>query len=296
MNKYKGKTKSRPKTSMGSKREVEMSAALWVDLLGYGAMLRDIEFDPSNSKAKNAITRLTRFHKIVADHSGRLFPTVVMNDGAIGYRTFSPRSKSVTSDFLVRSYKLHMAINEAESSTGDPGARSILAVGFRVRTRNRARAVLINGFGRHLVESAKAGELPIEEAIYKALTVRQNFDVVPELQANFAFTKAYLADRAGSKGGFPGANFFVDMNMLPEVLPSWIDIVKNIEFKYDGLSGMFGQVKDIQVHKVKDDNRDLLDAFEIAERVTGSTAVCSRLKKLRIRSKKMHHPLASHCE
>ena len=39
-------TKKIPKTSMGSKRAIEVSICHWIDLLGYGSMLKEVDFNP----------------------------------------------------------------------------------------------------------------------------------------------------------------------------------------------------------------------------------------------------------
>src|SRR5581483_4816256 len=110
----------------------QTSAACWIDLLGYGAMIAEAEFNPLHIKAKAALTRLRRFHAIVAGHSGRYFPTLVMNDGAVAYRDLSMRTRSVTHDFLVRAWSLFQEIKKAEAAEGHPGARMVLATGFRM--------------------------------------------------------------------------------------------------------------------------------------------------------------------
>ena len=98
----------------------QTSAACWIDLLGYGRMIADADFNPLHYKAKEALARLRRFHAIVASHSGRYFPTLVMNDGAAAYRDLSMRTRSVTHDFLVRAWNLFCDIKAAEATEGHP--------------------------------------------------------------------------------------------------------------------------------------------------------------------------------
>jgi hypothetical protein len=45
---------------------------------------------------------------------------------------------------------------------------------------------------------------------------------VPQLQANFAFTRAYEAEQSGSEGGFPGPNLFLDVAVFKHGVPPWI--------------------------------------------------------------------------
>jgi hypothetical protein len=58
------------------------------------------------------------------------------------------------------------------------------------------------------------GDLNAEQALREAARIRQPADIVPQLQANFAFSKAYVAESSGSKGGLRGANFFVDLTIF----------------------------------------------------------------------------------
>src|ERR1700733_6749270 len=113
----------------------QIAVVCWIDLLGYGAMIAEADFNPLHPKASEAMQRLRRFHEVVASHSFRLFPTLVMNDGAAAYRDLSLRSNENTYDFLMRAWKLFGNIREIETTQGFPGARVVLATGFRMRGR-----------------------------------------------------------------------------------------------------------------------------------------------------------------
>jgi len=265
---------------MGSRRAIEVSACLWVDLLGYGSMLREDSFDITKPTAKKAVERLFDFQDIVAKHSMKLFPTVVLNDGCVAYRNLSPRSKSVTYDFLRRSHLLHTALNKHELKNGHPGVRSILAVGFRHRRQTDSKEQLLEGLGQRLIKAVKNGEQSIEQAIIAALFTRTNYDLVPQLQANFAFAKAYLADTAGTKGGFAGANFFVDSNMIPDTHPKWFKPEKTVMLSSEGLEGEFYQISNLKFLQKEVENKEFLDAFEVATKIAGSDDVADRIRKL----------------
>src|SRR5579864_5719088 len=113
----------------------QVSVACWIDLLGYGQMIAEAGFNPLHPKAKNAITRIRKFHKTVAEHSARYFPTLVMNDGAVAYRDLSMRSRSVSHDFLSRCWHLFQDIKVRDQELGSPGARLVMSCGFRVGRR-----------------------------------------------------------------------------------------------------------------------------------------------------------------
>jgi hypothetical protein len=186
-----------------------ISIVCWIDLLGYGAAMSAARFNPLHPSAKSAINRLRRFHRIVSEQSHRRFHTLVMNDGAAAYRDLDLRSNERTYDFLCRAWTLHSKIMAAETSNGDPGARMVIASGFRMRGRRagldeRGRQV------RDILERFDDGKITLAQAIAQGEHLSTTYDMVPQLQANFAFTKAYLAEQAGTKGGFAGAQCFVD--------------------------------------------------------------------------------------
>ncbi len=275
---------SQPKTAIGSRREVEVCAVAWMDLLGYGTMLRRANFDPTVDEAMEAVVRLNRFQDTIADHSSKVFPSVVMNDGAAIYRDLSPRSRAVTFDFVARAWELHQKVNQLEYSTNDPGARTVLAVGFRVRRGSNSREHLFSGIGKHILEEVEAGRKTVQQAVYHALTIRPTFDLVPELQANFAFAKAYLAETAGTKAGFAGNNFYADSELFLAEADNWMDASDPIQWSQSGISGTFLPIQRIaKCAAERVQYSGTRDAFEIAARIGRDEDVIERLRESTIR-------------
>jgi hypothetical protein len=198
-----------PLIRKGATFPFKTAAVAWVDLLGYGAMISDARFNPLHSKASAAIKRLRAFHQQVAECSKRSFPTLVMNDGAVAYRDLSLRTNSVTHEFIVNSWEMFTAIKNAELAAGHPGPRMIIAAGFRMRGR-RARIDQTAGHFGDLMARYQAKKISAAQAITEASRITRSLDVIPQLQANFAFTKAYVAESEGKAGGFAGPNCFVD--------------------------------------------------------------------------------------
>jgi hypothetical protein len=195
------------KTAKGTRRSFEVSAVLWIDLLGYGTALAAAEWDPSAAAAAAAaVERLHTFHAIADEHSNRHFRVSALNDAIVATKDLSPRARGVTSEFFRRAIKLHRAINTIEHSKGLPGARAVLAAGFRMRRRymTNARPDL-----NLLLERMHAGRISAEQAIRQAVTLRPYSGLIPELQANFAFSRAYLADASGSSAGLGGPKFYL---------------------------------------------------------------------------------------
>ncbi|WP_405284441.1 hypothetical protein V3331_02550 [Gaopeijia maritima] len=258
-----------PVPRRGASYAVSISCVSWIDLLGYGSMLRKVGFDPTADLARDAVERIEAFHAIVADHSKREFRTVVMNDGAVALRDLSPRSHSVTYDFLARSIDLFNSVNEKDSEIG---ARMVIAAGFRMETTARDH-IFRTSLAQRVLEQLRIGSLDAEEAVHQALVARPDFQGVPALQANFAFTKAYLVESKGTDGGFGGANCFIDLALFDQDLPEWIKFSELQCFHSDGISGRFGKLRSFDRESAgKARLSGVLDALGIAEKIGGAGA------------------------
>jgi hypothetical protein len=251
-----------------------------MDLLGYGSMIASADFNPFHPEAGTAIKRLRRFHEVVATHSARYFPTLVMNDGAAAYRDLSLRNRSVTYDFLAKAWTLFNDIKREENENGFPGVRLVLATGFRVRGR-RAGIDRTSDL-RSLMKRYTSGELGADQAIREAASMRQTFDIVPQLQANFAFAKAYVAETSGSAGGLFGPHFFVD-TMLFETQPlPWITLGTAIDWKHDRLrmSASFAPLLNMPMwNHVEGGPVGIADGLQIAQKLAGDPNVLQALRK-----------------
>jgi len=194
-------------------------------------MIAEAELNPVDERAKTAVIRLRAFHRVVAEHSGRYFRTLVINDGAVIYRDLSLRDNGVTHDFLQRSHRLFEAIADSERRNGWPGARMVVGLGFRARGSRRAIDETERRVER-ILGQMKAGEIPAEEAVRQAASIQRYSDAIPQLQANFAFTRAYVADAGGSRAGLCGPRMFIDAAMFEgDSPPSWIDCGEPVPFE-----------------------------------------------------------------
>lgn len=260
----------------------QLSIVAWVDLLGYGSMISEAGFNPLHSKAAAAIKRLRAFHECVATHSMKRFPTLVMNDGAVAYRDLSLRSRSVTYDFIIRAWQMFSAIRDLENAAGHPGPRMIIATGFRMRGRragiDAVSAQLDSIFTRH-----GAGLISTEQAIKEASQANRYFDIIPALQANFAFSKAYVADANGKSGGLGGANCFIDLTIFKNS-PSCFKLGPTINWQSTTLSLSAAFASVISVPKLKHTQGgpiDVRDGLEIAQHLAGNTDILTTLRKAR---------------
>lgn len=267
------------KTKKGARRKIEVSICAWTDLLGYGSMLRESQFDPTVDLSREAISRLETFHRIAAKHSHKRFQIHALNDGLICNKDISPRTRSVTCDFIKRVIKLHYEINKIDTENGYFGARTIIAAGFRIRAS--AKRVVNSEIKDVLIKKVEDGLCTPTEAIHMALKSRPYFGITPEFQANFAFTKAYLVDNEGSGGGFGGPNCFIDLSIFKNPLPDFVKFSDYINWNNNGLWGKFGKLESFQFDKAHL-NKDIgfLSGFEIGENITKSPNVEKRIRSI----------------
>jgi hypothetical protein len=273
------------KTAKGSMRKVEVSCVAWIDLLAYGSQISAAGFNPAHEDADAAIQRLERLHQAVSEKANRYFPTLAMNDGIIAYRDLSPRAHSVTFDFLSRSIDLFHHINAIDrDELGHPGARMVVAPGFRVRRILNFEQHLNDGKGKRIKQKLKEGTITPEQAVNEALKARQFFDSTPELQGNFALTRAYLADESGSAAGLGGANCFIDLSLFAALPPDWITFSKTVAWSSRGMAATFGCLNSID-HEAASavQNKGILDAFEIAKSLSNDQAIEAKLRQERFR-------------
>jgi hypothetical protein len=236
-----------PVSAKGKRFPIEITAVSWVDLLGYGSMLEQSHFNPTHSSSIEAVKRLQRFQKQVAGMANSYMKALIVNDGVAFVRQLSPRTTSVTYDFLTRSYNAFKEINSLDLGEGYPGARMVLATGPRMR---------VDGTIRHsethlesLIQRLDDGVIEPKQALREAFAAMHVTGSVPELQANFAFTRAYLADEIGSKGGFGGANMFVDKVIFDSGIPPWVEYDETIEMDSHGIKASFIKIKSIDIEQ-----------------------------------------------
>lgn len=224
-----------PPKRKGVKFPFQVSICMWIDLLGYGSQISNAEFNPLHPDALSAIRRIKRFHETVAECSSRNFPTLVMNDGAVAYRDLSLRSNQNTYEFLRSSCDLFSKIRAVDTQSGHPGPRAVMAVGFRVLGR-KVEVDPTTGLLKSILRKFNDGAISANQAILEASKAQRKFDIVPQLQANFAFTKAYAAEASGKAGGIEGSNLFIDSAIFDTDIPLWFEFNEKVDWKHPSLN------------------------------------------------------------
>lgn len=226
-------------------------AVTWVDLLGYGSMLRECNFDPTSKQAKTALVRLEKFNKLSLEHSVAAFPILQVNDGIASWRELSFRTKSVTQDFIDRSLNFFYEITESEKKNGFPGPRMVISAGVRMKMKNKKKEVAKQR-AEYLLKQIHEGKITYEQAVYTACNFGDFCNGVNALQANFAFTKSFLAEESGKNGGFAGNNVFIDMSFFGKDSLELKSINFDKQFCWNACQGL-----ETTFARVKEYNRDL---------------------------------------
>lgn len=202
---------------------VTVSMACWLDLLGYGAMLNRASFDPYHPIAKRAIEPLRAFQEVVANNSLAAFPTLVINDGAVAYADVGIDARDKVSAFVERSWILFEAASATDIAGGVGGIRAVVAAGLRAKGSRRGFMKQDADYAA-IIRSLASAAIDERAALAAMRKVRRVHDIVPQLQANFAFSRAYTAEASGKKGGIGGARFFLDRSVLAGEAPAWMTV------------------------------------------------------------------------
>jgi hypothetical protein len=231
-----------PRGTKVNRYPIEVACVAWADLLGYGAMLEEAAFNPKDARTIRAIERLRAFQRAAVQRAERSFPAMPINDGVAYFKDLSPRTTSVTADFLRRACDAYAAINEVDQGAAYPGARMVIAVGPRVKIGRPKRSE------RHLkaiIRRLAEGVITTIHAINEAYAASPVAGFVPALQANFAFSRAYLANEAGTSAGLGGAHCYIDLALFEDAPPNWIQFARRQEWRDRRLNVWFGQLASV---------------------------------------------------
>ena len=138
--------------------------------------------------------------------------------------------------------------------------------------------------GMILAELA-AGNIGAAEAVRQAASIQRYSDGIPQLQANFAFTRSYVADSAGSRAGLGGPNMFVDTALFEGgIPPNWVSCGLAIPFREERLAieCSFVSVTGLTAPgKLGDRIPGLRDGLEIGEAIAPTIALRTLLRTSR---------------
>ena len=194
--------------------------AAWIDLLGYGDMLRKAAPDYAPQELRKALSRLRLFHQTILEHTDTSAPALVVNDGAVSVRDIPPTAQpNDMIDFIRAVGLLHYATNAEDQRAGGVGVRTVMCIGFRTplgtdyAVRFSALRQAMREQRPDLLEASKDDQLGFMEDNHGKFGIG-HYLAVEQLQFNFAFSKAWCADKAGSQSGLCGPTLFLEQDVL----------------------------------------------------------------------------------
>lgn len=178
---------------------------MWSDLLGFGSAFEKGKWTFKSQDALRNVARL----QLLADslyRSNDPFKEIalVLNDGlARVYDIQKPRDENQFIWWLHSAIANHWFVNAVDSQYGNPGIRSVLSFGERVR--------IWKG-------NVTMGKLVLGNSEFKRSADKKIIIYSPEeFQLNIAFSKAYIIESLGSKYGLTGPCLFVDNEALDAI-------------------------------------------------------------------------------
>lgn len=193
------------------------SFCMWSDLLGFGNVYRDSNWELNDEQKRQVYDRLVAAHSSVLYFSKPYERVLILNDGIA--KLFMPESNIMgmgsildIAFFLRSCVELHMAINQTERASNYPGCRSVIAFGDCIEYL--AEDVR---FDDYVMNYSKPKDQRISSVAerYGNPTVIYN---PKELQMNTAFSKAYILENGGTKAGLCGNNMFIDQSVIDAII------------------------------------------------------------------------------
>lgn len=222
-----------------------LTCVVWMDLTGIGRLLAGVGYDTSRPEAKEVIAYISYFQEKLRStlKAGRIdCYQIFLNDGAVICFDLRHKRNETVFNFVGLVFDLHNEIRQYRENRDDFDIRSIIAVGLRLkgfRPFSNNQATLYE-----LIRQAETNELTICDAILKAASMNMNLGRIPQLQANFAFTKAIMADEAGSGEGFRVGGCYIDTHLLAEKRTG-LTLGNNQKLVKGGVTGEFAELVEI---------------------------------------------------
>lgn len=220
------------------KLNVRKCFCMWSDLLGFGSLFEQTNWNLDKAQCRKIYDRLEAAHSAVLYYSSIEERNLILNDGIA--KVYHPWTKELWADNILgismyfRScVELHMSISKTEHKNNYPGCRSVISFGDNIEylaDEIRLDDYVVNYSkpkGSDLSDLAQKTGNPV--IIYNP----------KELQMNTAFSKAYLLESGGTKAGLPGNFMYIDQSVLDGIsyyakdkgyTPVWTEDEDGIKF------------------------------------------------------------------
>lgn len=220
------------------KLKVRNCFCMWSDLLGFGSLFEQNNWNLDDKQCRKIYDRLEAAHSAVLYYSSIQERNLILNDGIA--KVYHPLPKEIydnnilgISMFFRSCVELHMSISKTEHEKGYPGCRSVIAFGDNIEYL--ADEIRLDDYvmnytkpkGSRMSDLAKKTGNPI--IVYNP----------KELQMNTAFSKAYILEAGGTKSGIPGNYLYIDKSVLDGITyyakdkgysPTWIEDEEGLKY------------------------------------------------------------------
>ena len=199
------------------KLKTRHSFCMWSDLLGFGNIYSDNNWNLSDKQKHEVYDRLVAAHSAVLYFSTPFERNMILNDGIAKVympdeEVFGQGDINSISIYFRHCIELHMAITQTEKAYGLPGCRSVIAFGDSIEYL--AEEVKFDDYVMNYTKPEGHEISSIAERIGNPTIIYNP----KELQMNTAFSKAYILESGGSKAGLPGNNFYIDQSVINAVI------------------------------------------------------------------------------
>ncbi len=193
--------------------EITKNLCSWSDLLGFGSVFTQSNWNPDKTQWIDICKRLVDVQNISFEH---FLPfetySLVLNDGIVDtYGLQNVAHIQHVSIWIRNRIFFHIRANVMEKHNGNPGIRTVLASGQRAN--HNFEDLKLDDF---VANYSKPDSKCISNIAQKTGNPIMCYNP-SALQMNTAFSKAYIIDNIGSKGGIGGPNFFVDQSVIDEL-------------------------------------------------------------------------------
>lgn len=199
------------------KLKVRQSFCMWSDLLGFGNIYAENNWELNSRQRRKVYNRLVAAHSSVLYYSSPDERNLILNDGISKVympddSIFGKREISSIAIYFRHCIELHMTINQTEKVNGYPGCRSVMAFGDCIEYL--AEEIKFDDYVFNYTKPKGQSISSIAQKIGNPTVIYNP----KELQMNTAFSKAYILESGGSKAGLPGNNFYIDQSAINAVI------------------------------------------------------------------------------
>lgn len=199
------------------KLKTRHSFCMWSDLLGFGNIYAENNWNLNSRQRRKVYDRLVAAHSSVLYYSSPDERNLILNDGIAKVympddSIFGKREISSIAIYFRHCIELHMTINQTEKANGYPCCRSVMAFGDCIE---------------YLAEEIKFDDYvfnytkPKGQAISSIAQKIGNPTVIynpKELQMNTAFSKAYILEGGKFDNNPVKNNMYIDQSAIDAVI------------------------------------------------------------------------------